>query len=79
MATFDEAHFIPLPSQTNIYGLARITDDTESTKVLVGSSNGKVTCVEYVNKWDNPVARELPFTYIPSGKILVNMPGIQGK
>ncbi|KAK3698434.1 hypothetical protein QZH41_010009 [Actinostola sp. cb2023] len=72
MAKFDEAHFIPLSSQTNIYGLTRITD-TDTARVLVGSSKGKVLCVEYISKWDNPVAREVPFTYIPSEAEIVSI------
>jgi hypothetical protein len=65
---FEEANFTSLPSQTNIYGLTKVCDESETAKVLVTSLKGKVLCVEYGNKWDNPVTRELPFTYIPSGK-----------
>ncbi|XP_001624376.2 KICSTOR complex protein kaptin isoform X2 [Nematostella vectensis] len=63
----EEAHFSFLPSQPNIYSMAKIDPLPEESKVLVASLNGRVTCVEYENESGGLFSREIPFTYIPAG------------
>ena len=67
---FEEIHFTRIPSQTNIYGLAKIERASEPNKVFITSLSGKVVCLEYPGNSLVPSAREVPFTYIPGGSVV---------
>ena len=62
---FEEIHFSPIPSQTNIYGLTKIDGNEEGNKVFLASLSGRVVCLEYARNALVPRSREVPFTYIP--------------
>ena len=62
---FEEIHFSPLPSQTNIYGLTKVESNEEGNKVVLASLSGRVVCLEYPPNSLIPSSREVPFTYIP--------------
>ena len=61
---FEEIHFSPLPSQTNIYGLTKVESNEEGNKVVLASLSGRVVCLEYPPNSLIPSSREVPFTYI---------------
>ncbi|XP_074630148.1 KICSTOR complex protein kaptin-like isoform X1 [Acropora palmata] len=63
---WEEIHFSPIPSQTNIYGLTKVEGREEGNKVFLASLSGRVICLEYQQNWLVPSAREVPFTYIPA-------------
>ena len=65
---FEEIHFSPIPSQTNIYGLTKIDRNEEGNKVFLASLSGRVVSLEYPQNALVPRSREVPFTYIP-GKV----------
>ncbi|XP_015758829.1 PREDICTED: kaptin-like [Acropora digitifera] len=65
---WEEIHFSPIPSQTNIYGLTKVEGREEGNKVFLASLSGRVICLEYQQNWLVPSAREVPFTYIPGSK-----------
>lgn len=65
---WEEIHFCPIPSQTNIYGLTKVEGREEGNKVFLASLSGGVICLEYQQNWLVPSAREVPFTYIPGSK-----------
>lgn len=62
---FEEIHFSPIPSQTNIYGLTKIESREEGNKIFLASLSGRVVCLEYLSNSLVPTSREVPFTYIP--------------
>jgi len=62
---FEEIHFSPIPSQTNIYGLTKIDRNEEGNKIFLASLSGRVVSLEYPRKALVPRSREVPFTYIP--------------
>lgn len=62
---FEEIHFSPIPSQTNIYGLTKIDRNEEGNKLFLASLSGRVVCLEYPRNSFVPTSREVPFTYIP--------------
>ena len=62
---FEEIHFSPIPSQTNIYGLTKIDRNEEGNKVFLASLSGRVVSLEYPRNALVPRSREVPFTYIP--------------
>ena len=62
---FEEIHFSPIPSQTNIYGLTKIESREEGNKIFLASLSGRVVCLEYLPNSLVPTSREVPFTYIP--------------
>ncbi|XP_046372680.1 KICSTOR complex protein kaptin-like [Haliotis rufescens] len=70
-----DAHFCSLPSQTNVYGLTRITDSEGNNKLLVASLDGKVIAVEYqtFNNRLTPCTKEIQFTYIPGDAEIVSV------
>lgn len=70
---FEEIHFAPIPSQTNIYGLTKVEDSEEGNKIFLASLSGRVVCVEYLPNSLVPSSRELPFTYIPESAEIVSV------
>lgn len=70
-----DAHFSCLPSQSNVYGLAKFAKADGTTKLLTGCMNGKVMSVEYQKSTDKlrPSSREIQFTYIPVDAELVSI------
>lgn len=62
---FEEIHFLPIPSQTNIYGLTKIDGNDEERKLFLASLSGRVVCLEYPRNSPVPTSKEVPFTYIP--------------
>ena len=64
-----ESHFVPLPSQTNVYNYTSFELGDGSRKVLVGSLQGKVTCFEYQS--EQPIATDVAFSYIPTDAEIV--------
>ena len=62
---FEEIHFSPIPSQTNIYGITKIERNEEESKLFLASLSGRVVCLEYPRNSFVPTSREVPFTYIP--------------
>ena len=62
---FEEIHFSPIPSQTNIYGLTKIDRNEEGNKIFLASLSGRVMSLEYPRNALVPRSREVPFTYIP--------------
>ena len=62
---FEEIHFSPIPSQTNIYGLTKIDRNEEGNKIFLASLSGRVVSLEYPRNALVPRSREVPFTYIP--------------
>lgn len=70
-----DAHFSCLPSQSNVYGLAKFAKADGTTKLLTGCMNGKVMSVEYQKNTDKlrPSSREIQFTYIPVDAELVSI------
>ena len=63
--SFEEIHFSPIPSQTNIYGLTKVESDGKGNKIFLASLSGRVVCLEYLPNSLVPSSREVPFTYIP--------------
>ena len=66
----EEVSFTPVPSQTNIYGLAKISSPGERNKVLLASLCGSVICLEFTEKVLGASTSDVSFTYIP-GKLAV--------
>ena len=66
----EEVSFTPVPSQTNIYGLAKISSPGERNKVLLASLCGSVICLELTEKVLGASTSDVSFTYIP-GKLAV--------
>jgi hypothetical protein len=64
-----ESHFVPLPSQTNVYNYTSFELGDGSRKVLVGSLQGKVTCFEYHS--EQPIVTDVAFSYIPTDAEIV--------
>lgn len=64
-----ESHFVPLPSQTNVYNYTSFELGDGGRKVLVGSLQGKVTCFEY--QCQRPNVRDVAFSYIPTDAEIV--------
>jgi len=62
---FEEIHFSPILSQTNIYGLTKIERNEEGNKIFLASLSGRVVSLEYPRNALVPCSREVPFTYIP--------------
>ena len=62
---FEEIHFSPIPSQTNIYGLTKVDRNEGGNKIFLASLSGRVMCLEYPRNSFVPTSREVPFTYIP--------------
>lgn len=74
-----DAHYFVLPSQSNIYSLARLTSVSGLERLLVTSLKKKVFCFEYsVDKDDAllPVIKEISFTYIPSGAEIISIDAV---
>ncbi|KAM7441816.1 hypothetical protein ABFA07_009144 [Porites harrisoni] len=69
---FEEIHFSPIPSQTNIYGLTKIESREEGNKIFLASLSGRVVCLEYLSNSLVPTSREVPFTYIPESAEIVS-------
>ncbi|KAK3597342.1 hypothetical protein CHS0354_034585 [Potamilus streckersoni] len=69
-----DAHFCTLPSQTNVYGHAKILDSDGANKFLIASLVGKIFSVEYQRIFDKltPFTREIQFTYIPGDDTEIN-------
>ena len=59
----NEAHYCNLQSQSNVYGLTKITMPCGLTKMLVASLRGKVVAMEF--QQTRPSSKEVHFTYIP--------------
>lgn len=56
-----DAHFCELRSQSNVYGLSKLTARDGQTKLLAVSLNGDLISVEYQKSSDNrliPITRE---------------------
>ncbi|KAL9952670.1 hypothetical protein ACROYT_G039958 [Oculina patagonica] len=70
---FEEIHFSPIPSQTNIYGLTKIDRNEEGNKLFLASLSGRVVCLEYPRNSFVPTSREVPFTYIPESAEIVSI------
>ncbi|KAJ7376499.1 hypothetical protein OS493_034235 [Desmophyllum pertusum] len=70
---FEEIHFSPIPSQTNIYGLTKIDRNEEGNKIFLASLSGRVVCLEYPRNSLVPTSREVPFTYIPESAEIVSI------
>ncbi|XP_037072009.1 KICSTOR complex protein kaptin-like isoform X3 [Pollicipes pollicipes] len=71
-----DAHYIPLPSQGNVYSLAFLQVDRGVTKVLVASLKRKVYSLEYVHDARgvlHPTVNEIPFTYLPEGSEIISI------
>ena len=62
-----DAHFCSLSSQTNVYGLTKVTGNEGTNKVLVAPLNGRVISIEYTqrDKRLTPCTKCIQFTYIP--------------
>ena len=59
-----DAHFCGLRSQTNVYGLTKITSQDGLTRLLAVSIDGHFVTVEYQKSFDNkliPITREDEF------------------
>nr|XP_058954875.1 KICSTOR complex protein kaptin-like isoform X1 [Pocillopora verrucosa] len=70
---FEEIHFLPIPSQTNIYGLTKIDGNDEERKLFLASLSGRVVCLEYPRNSPVPTSKEVPFTYIPDSAEIVSI------
>jgi len=72
-----EAHFVALPSQSNIYGLEVLQMVGGISKILVASLRRPIVCVEYVTSKPFeplvPSSREVHFTYIPGGAEIISI------
>ncbi|KAL4640432.1 kaptin [Arapaima gigas] len=66
-----EDSFSRLPSQSNIYGLCQAGE----LELLVATLKGKVLCFKYqdLRQKIQPVAKEVPFTYIPVDAEIVSI------
>ncbi|CAH1777188.1 unnamed protein product [Owenia fusiformis] len=66
-----ESHFCKLPSQSNVYGLAKVFMPSGMNKILVASLCGKVISMEYQKT--RPSSQEIHFTYIPGDAQVVSI------
>ena len=73
-SNLQEVHYCSLQSQSNVYGLAKMSLPHGQHKILVASLKGKVMSVEFQKT--RPSSREVPFTYIP-GRLFVLFPFYQ--
>jgi len=72
---FTEAHFFTLPSQSNIYGYARLSMNCGVNKVLVSSLRRRVFSLEYSSSSGEiiPTSKEVEFTYIPGAAEIISI------
>lgn len=75
MDNLKTAHYFSLPSQGNIYTLAKLHLASGSSKLLVASLKREVFCFEYSETSNGiliPTVKEVSFTYIPSMYRIIN-------
>ncbi|XP_050405172.1 KICSTOR complex protein kaptin [Patella vulgata] len=70
-----DAHYCGLTSQTNIYGMTRISNVNGTNRLLVASLKGDVVSVEYkkIQNKLKPCSRAVQFTYIPADAEIVSI------
>ncbi|XP_041351176.1 KICSTOR complex protein kaptin-like [Gigantopelta aegis] len=70
-----DAHFCSLSSQTNVYGLTKVTGNEGTNKVLVAPLDGRVISIEYTqrDKRLTPCTKCIQFTYIPGDAEIVSV------
>ncbi|KAK4307757.1 hypothetical protein Pmani_020495 [Petrolisthes manimaculis] len=71
---FIAAHFFSILGEGNVYTLTPLVDASGHSRILVGSLQRKVYCLEYTK--GKPCMREIPFTYIPAGAEIISMDAI---
>lgn len=64
---FNEIHYVDLPFQSNVYGLAKLTasGNTEDNKIIVATINGNFQCLDFDRELLTCRTTTVPFTYIP--------------
>ncbi|XP_077267949.1 KICSTOR complex protein kaptin isoform X2 [Temnothorax americanus] len=70
-----DAHWFPLASQGNIYSMTKLCSPNSPNKLLVASLKRKIYSCEYhqTSEFLRPMAKELLFTYIPSGAEIISI------
>ncbi|KAK3862424.1 hypothetical protein Pcinc_031714 [Petrolisthes cinctipes] len=71
---FIAAHFFSIVGEGCVYTLTPLVDATGHSRILVGSLQRKVYCLEYTK--GKPCMREVPFTYIPAGAEILSIDAI---
>lgn len=61
---FHEANFVPLPEQSNVYGLVHL-DIGGQNKLVVATVRAQILCFEYQKDPVRPLLSPINFTYIP--------------
>lgn len=70
------SHYFSLPTQGSIYTLANLNLPNGTSKLLVASLKREIYCLEYLEGTDGsliPTAREVSFTYIPTGAEIISI------
>ncbi|KAK9883968.1 hypothetical protein WA026_004904 [Henosepilachna vigintioctopunctata] len=70
------SHYFSLPTQGNIYTITNLELANGTSKLLVASLKREIFCFEYVEGTNGtliPTAREVSFTYIPTGAEIISI------
>lgn len=73
-----QAHYFSMPTQGNIYSHVVLEQTNGDKKLLIGTLERQIYCLEYEESTDNiltPTVKQISFTYIPSDAEIISMDG----